>query len=87
MRKAMRKLALAAMMSIATALPLLGGAIESRATEGPWCHTFGGSQGPIENCGFRTLEVCRAEIPGNGGSCSPNPRWHADRPDRARRHG
>ena len=85
----MRKFAWAAMMSIVTALPLLGGAVESRATEGPWCHTFGGSQGPIENCRLWTLEMCRAEIPGNGGTCSPNPHWQADRPERpaARRHG
>jgi len=35
----------------------------------------GGSQGTIENCRVQTLEMCRFEIQGNGGSCSPNPHW------------
>jgi Protein of unknown function (DUF3551) len=85
----MRKFAMAAMMSFATAVPLLVGATKGQATEGPWCHTFGGAQGSIENCRLSTFEMCRAEIQGNGGSCSPNPHWQADRPVRAgsRRHG
>jgi Protein of unknown function (DUF3551) len=84
LRYAMRKFAMAAVMSL-----LLGGATESQASEGPWCHTFGGAQGSIENCRLSTFEMCRAEIQGNCGSCSPNPRWHADRPERPapRRHG
>jgi hypothetical protein len=77
----MRKLAMAALIT-AAALPLLGATTPSHAAEGPWCHEFGGAQGGIMNCSIRSLEECRFEIQGNGGSCSPNPRWHADLPPR-----
>jgi hypothetical protein len=69
----MRKLAIAGVVT--AAFSLLGGVVESYAVEGPWCHTFGGAQGSIENCSIQTLEACRFEIQGNGGSCSPNPHW------------
>jgi hypothetical protein len=62
-------------VTVAAALPFLGGTAESYAAEGPWCHTYGGSQGTIENCRVQTLEMCRFEIQGNGGSCSPDPHW------------
>lgn len=71
----MRKFAIATIAIAAAAFWLLGGAVESHAGEGPWCHTFGGSQGTIENCRLATLDACRFEIQGNGGSCSPNPHW------------
>jgi len=72
-RNVMRKFAIAGV--VPAALPFLGGTVESHAAEGTWCHTFGGSQGSIENCRIQTLEMCRFEIQGNGGSCSPNPHW------------
>jgi hypothetical protein len=78
----MQKFAIAIVVTAAAALPLLGATVESYAAEGPWCHTFGGAQGGIENCSIRTLEMCRFEIQGNGGSCSPNPRWHGNLPAR-----
>jgi uncharacterized protein DUF3551 len=83
-RNAMRKLAIAGVVTVAAALPFLGGTVESYAAEGPWCHTYGGSQGTIENCRIQTLEMCRFEIQGNGGSCSPNPHWpgYAQQPRR-----
>ena len=71
----MRRLAIAGVVTVAATLPFLSGTVESYAAEGPWCHTFGGAQGGIENCRIQTLEMCRFEIQGNGGSCSPNPRW------------
>jgi hypothetical protein len=71
----MRKLAIAGVVTVAATLPFLGGTVESYAAEGPWCHEFGGAQGGIRNCDIQTLEMCRFEIHGNGGSCSPNPRW------------
>jgi uncharacterized protein DUF3551 len=78
----MRKLAMAGLITAAAALPFLGETTPSHAGEGPWCHTFGGAQGGIENCSIRSLEECRFEIQGNGGSCSPNPHWHGNLPPR-----
>jgi uncharacterized protein DUF3551 len=72
----MRKLAMAGLMSAAAALPFLGGTTPGHSGEGPWCHEFGGAQGGIQNCSIQTLEACRFEIQGNGGSCSPNPHYH-----------
>ena len=78
----MRKFAFALIVTAAAALCLLTGSSESDAVEGPWCHQFGGAQGDITNCSIQTLEACRFEIQGNGGSCSPNPRWHGNVPNR-----
>jgi hypothetical protein len=58
----MRKFAIAGFVTVAMSLPFLGGTVESYASEGPWCHTFGGPEGSIENCRVRTLEECRFEI-------------------------
>jgi Protein of unknown function (DUF3551) len=76
----MRRFTIAAVVTVAAALPFLSGTVESHAAEGPWCHTFGGAQGSIENCAIQTLEECRFEIQGNGGSCSPNPHYHRPQP-------
>jgi hypothetical protein len=41
--------------------------------EYPWCAQYtGGEEGGGRNCGFSTLEECRATISGIGGSCEPN---------------
>jgi hypothetical protein len=43
------------------------------AIEYPWCAQYsGGEEGSGRNCGFSTLEQCRATISGIGGSCEPN---------------
>jgi len=54
----------------------------------PWCAQYGGNHGG-RNCGFSTLEQCRAAISGNGGYCDANPLYrpaenppHGHRPDR-----
>jgi hypothetical protein len=83
----MRKFAMAGLITLAPMLPLLSGMTQSHAAQGPWCHTFGGAQGRIENCSIQTLEMCRFEIQGNGGSCGPNPRWHGYAPDRRAARG
>jgi Protein of unknown function (DUF3551) len=67
---------------MAVGLPLLSGMPSTHAAEGPWCHTFGGASANIQDCSIRSLEMCRFEIQGNGGSCSPNPRWRRNLPDR-----
>ena len=39
----------------------------------PWCAQYsGGRGGGGRNCGFATLEQCRATISGMGGFCEPN---------------
>ena len=81
----MRKFATAGLVVMAAGLPLLSGMTSIHAAEGPWCHTFGGAQGGIENCSIQSLEMCRFEIQGNGGSCSPNARWHGNLPRRPAR--
>jgi Protein of unknown function (DUF3551) len=60
------------------ALPLLATLASARAYEMPydpytWCAVYGGGPefGGI-NCGFLTLEQCRATVSGVGGSCQPN---------------
>ena len=37
-----------------------------------WCAVYGGQDGGGSNCGFLTLEECRATISGMGGMCQPN---------------
>jgi Protein of unknown function (DUF3551) len=38
----------------------------------PWCAPCG-EQGGARNCGFATLDQCRAALSGNGGYCDQNP--------------
>jgi Protein of unknown function (DUF3551) len=37
-----------------------------------WCAQYSGIGGGGRNCGFTTLEQCRATVSGIGGSCEPN---------------
>jgi len=37
-----------------------------------WCAVYGGHGGGGSNCGFLTLEQCRATVSGIGGFCEPN---------------
>lgn len=72
------KVAVSAVFAAALAsVALVGGTKSSHAaaTDQPWCITYGGGEGAIENCAMRTFEECRQEmIGGNRGSCFPNPR-------------
>jgi hypothetical protein len=41
--------------------------------EYPWCAQYsGGNSGGGRNCGFSTIEECRATVSGMGGFCEPN---------------
>jgi Protein of unknown function (DUF3551) len=40
----------------------------------PWCAQYGEEEG-MRNCGFATLQQCRAAISGNGGYCEQNPMY------------
>ena len=46
------------------------------AIEYPWCAQYGGKDGGARNCGFSTLEQCRATVSGIGGFCEPNLFYH-----------
>ena len=55
-------------------LAIAGASDRATAVEYPWCAYYGDSHGGI-NCGFVSLEQCRATISGNGGTCQPNPSY------------
>jgi hypothetical protein len=38
----------------------------------PWCAQYGGRGSGGRNCGFATLEQCRATVSGIGGFCEQN---------------
>ena len=44
--------------------------INAHAASSSWCAT---SPKRSENCGYATLEQCRAQVLGLGGFCRPNP--------------
>jgi Protein of unknown function (DUF3551) len=52
-----------------------------------WCAVYGGDMGGASNCGFVTIEQCRATVSGIGGFCDPNPFYTgpAERPARRAR--
>jgi hypothetical protein len=37
-----------------------------------WCAEYSGETGGATNCGFFTIEQCRATVSGIGGFCVPN---------------
>ena len=47
----------------------------AQAREYPWCAHYGGADNDATNCGFETIEQCRAAISGAGGYCQTNPRY------------
>jgi hypothetical protein len=59
-------------------------------TNYPWCAQY--SRGGGTNCGFTTIEQCRATVFGIGGDCEPNlqyrppPGEHAQPTQRSRKH-
>ena len=65
---------------IAAAALFLAASASDRAAavDYPWCAHYGDSHGGI-NCGFTTLEQCRAAISGHGGVCVPNPYYASPR--------
>jgi hypothetical protein len=61
----MRTIPLVAMTFAVLALSAAG----ARA-EGTWCAQYSGRGGT--NCGFHSIEQCRATVSGIGGFCQPN---------------
>lgn len=54
----------------------------AQAQNYPWCSNF--ADGAGANCGFATLEQCKAEILGSGGYCDRNTQYRAPAPAPAR---
>jgi len=46
----------------------------------PWCAIYSGDGGGGTNCGFLTIEQCRATVSGIGGFCAPNQFYNPARP-------
>ena len=60
-------------IGIAAIALLLAIATPTRAAiEYPWCAQYSGRDGGGRNCGFSTIEQCRATVSGMGGFCEPN---------------
>ncbi len=53
-----------------TAGPALFGG-RAKAQNYPWCAVYN-EDGPVYNCGFTTLDQCRATVSGIGGDCERN---------------
>ena len=73
----MRVKPLVTVVLAALALPALLAASPARAYEKPYdpyplCARYSGGMSGSSNCGFSTLEQCRATVSGIGGSCEPN---------------
>ncbi|MGA7309348.1 MAG: DUF3551 domain-containing protein [Pseudolabrys sp.] len=51
----------------------------------PWCAVYGGRGGGGTNCGFLTIEQCRATVSGIGGFCAPNQFYNRRPAARARK--
>lgn len=78
----MRLTCYAALLLTALALPLTPAAAQQHI-EYPWCANYSGDDaGGGSNCGFSTIEQCRATVSGIGGFCDPNPFYNqaAQRP-------
>lgn len=65
--------------------PAPAGAYEKPYNPYPWCAVYGGRMGGAYNCGFLTIEQCRATVSGIGGSCEPSRFYNPRRPVAHRR--
>jgi len=50
-----------------------------------WCAVYSGDGGGGTNCGFLTIEQCRATVSGIGGFCAPNQFYNPKPAARARK--
>lgn len=46
----------------------------------PWCANYSGDGGGGTNCGFLTLDQCRATVSGIGGFCARNQFYNPGKP-------
>lgn len=60
-------------IAVAVLVPSLARAYEKPYDPYRWCAVYAGGAGfSATNCGFLTLEQCRATVSGIGGFCEPN---------------
>ena len=82
----MQKLALA--LFILAAIASISATPAQAEIEYPWCAQYsGGDMGGGRNCGFSTIEQCRATVSGIGGSCEPNLFYPGAASDTSQRKG
>ena len=80
----MRRGSLIVLMILASA-PTPAAALE-KYDPYPWCAVYGDNEGAGgTNCGFLTIEQCRATVSGIGGSCEPNQFYNPRPAARARK--
>src|SRR6516162_4459029 len=65
----MRAIGLVSVGLMMITLPVTDAAAASNA----WCAVYSRRGGTSENCGYATLNQCRAQVLGLGGWCRPNP--------------
>ena len=65
----MRAIGLVSVGLMMITLPVTDAAAASNA----WCAVYNRRGGTSENCGYATLNQCRAQVLGLGGWCRPNP--------------
>jgi Protein of unknown function (DUF3551) len=68
-RAVMRAIGLVSVGLMMITLPVTDAAAASNA----WCAVYNRRGGTSENCGYATLNQCRAQVLGLGGWCRPNP--------------
>jgi hypothetical protein len=84
MRLATLTLATLALSAVLTASPAR--AYDMPYDPYPWCAVYSGDAGGASNCGFLTIDQCRATVSGIGGSCEPNQFYNPRPAARARKH-
>jgi Protein of unknown function (DUF3551) len=57
---------------LGTAGTLVALTLMPASAQGSWCATYSLTGGGT-SCRFRSLDECRADISGVGGTCAPNP--------------
>jgi Protein of unknown function (DUF3551) len=72
-----------AVFGVSTLIPAL--AYEMPYDPYPWCAVYSGDGGGGTNCGFLTIEQCRATVSGIGGFCAPNQFYNPKPAARARK--
>lgn len=75
------KRAILASLTLLAVVPVPpAGAYEMPYDPYPWCAVYSGDGGGGTNCGFLTLDQCRATVSGIGGACTHNQFYNPGRP-------
>ena len=77
--------ALVTVLAVPTLFASSALAYEMPSAPSPWCAVYSGDGGGGTNCGFLTIEQCRATVSGIGGFCAPNQFYNPKPAARARK--